>query len=47
MSVERICDQPKFKEELERIAAEQKRPLDDVLKLKTAYQNYMQIRTIF
>ena len=31
MSVERICDQPKFKEELERIAAEQKRPLDDVL----------------
>ena len=32
MSVERIFDQPKFKEELERIAAEQKRPLDDVLK---------------
>ena len=32
MSVERICDQPKFKEELERIAAEQKRSLDDVLK---------------
>ena len=28
MSVERICDQPKFKEELERIAAEQKRPLE-------------------